>query len=471
MDELPVLLVEDDQSLAMMARTFLEERYNASVTVAGTCSRARQLIKTNAFDLIILDYRLPDGSGLELLQEMVSVGDHPTVTLMTGQGDERTAVAAFRLGADGYVIKGADMVAMLSEVVDKAAVMAALRRNSMKLEQVEESLRATELMYRSVVETSPSGITVTGLDGKILMCSPSTLRLHGYEKEEEIIGRSAFDLIAPGDRERAAKNLVKTLGEEAIHNVEYTLLRRDGSSFFGLLSSAVVKDSEGNPETFIAVTQNISERKEAEKEVQQLTRLLIKEHEGARLRLAADLHDEICQSLNVLKVNLSRIQKDLHGSDIIEEMKSMLDSALDAARGICYELRPPELDYLGLETALRNYVSGFSEKTGTITDLKCIGMPDIPEEIGIGLFRVVQEALTNVQKHAEASKVNVSLTTEGGSLSLIIMDDGQGFDTAERKGQSFGLLEMRERIAMLGGKLQVDSTIGEGTMIRVSIPI
>jgi PAS domain S-box-containing protein/putative nucleotidyltransferase with HDIG domain len=140
----------------------------------------------------------------------------------------------------------------------------ALQQRETERNRAEEALRVSEEMYRTVVETSPSGVTVADLDGNITYASPRTLELHGFAHPDELVGRSALDLILPEDRERAMLNLRKTLEEGIVRNVEYTLLRKDGTSFAGELSAAVTRDASGNPQGFVAITRDISARKEAE---------------------------------------------------------------------------------------------------------------------------------------------------------------------------------------------------------------
>ncbi|MGB3341369.1 MAG: PAS domain S-box protein [bacterium] len=131
--------------------------------------------------------------------------------------------------------------------------------------QVEEALLESEETYKTLVKTSPDAVTLTDLEGKITELSQRTLELHGFNNAEELIGRNALEIIAPEDRERAIRNLQKTLTEDFIRNIEYTLLRKDGSRFIGELSASLIKNAYGKPKAFIATTRDITERKQAEK--------------------------------------------------------------------------------------------------------------------------------------------------------------------------------------------------------------
>lgn len=131
--------------------------------------------------------------------------------------------------------------------------------------QVEEALLESEEVYKTLLKTSPDAVTLTDLEGKITDLSQRTLELHGFDNAEELIGRNALDIIAPEDRERAITNLQKTLTEDSIRNVEYTLLKKDGSRFIGELSASLIRNTQGKPKAFIATTRDITERKQAEK--------------------------------------------------------------------------------------------------------------------------------------------------------------------------------------------------------------
>lgn len=150
----------------------------------------------------------------------------------------------------------------------KIRVLGILRDIS-KRTHAEEALRESEERYKTLVQTSPDAVTVTDLMGNITYVSPRTIELHGFNNAEELLGSSAFDLIAPEDHERARPNLEKTLKNGIIREVEYTLLRRDGTRFVGELNCAVIKDAEGNPKMFIATTRDITEREKAKKVIKE----------------------------------------------------------------------------------------------------------------------------------------------------------------------------------------------------------
>jgi PAS domain S-box-containing protein/putative nucleotidyltransferase with HDIG domain len=183
-------------------------------------------------------------------------------------------VAAGDLSARTGLPHGDTEHEQLARAFDRMA--AKLQQREAERDQAEEALRHSEEMYRTVTEASPSGVTVTDLGAKITYASPRTLELHGFDHLRELVGRSALDLIHPEERERAKLNLQKTLEEGIVRNVEYILLRRDGSCFTGELSATLIRDASGKPQGYVAITRDITERKQAQSELERSVRKLQK---------------------------------------------------------------------------------------------------------------------------------------------------------------------------------------------------
>ena len=212
---------------------------------------------------------------------------------------------------------------------------------------------------------------------------------------------------------------------------------------------------------------------------QRLARQLLQAQELERRRLARELHDEIGQALTAVKLNLEALESQLKGkhSKALAESLIIVDTALQQVRGLSLDLRPAILDDLGLAAALRWYVDRQAQRGG-------ISMEFINESPGsrssvlleTTCFRVAQEALTNVLRHAKAKTVSVRIRQEPDALNLSIEDDGIGFDTEKARqkavgGGSLGLLNMQERVVLAGGRLDVISTPGRGTAVRVCLPL
>ena len=215
---------------------------------------------------------------------------------------------------------------------------------------------------------------------------------------------------------------------------------------------------------------------EARSKLESLSRQLVTAQETERKSLSRELHDEIGQSLTALKLELARCEKLVRQDsgpmlDRLKVTRELADQTLRATRGISLGLRPPMLDDLGLAAALNWYTSDYSRRTGVSVDLQVEGdIAGLPESHRTCIYRMVQEALTNCAKHAGARNVEIRLDNTGEVLSLMLRDDGKGFDPERKVGAGLGLLSMRERSAELGGDFEVVSTPGSGCTIWARIP-
>ena len=218
-------------------------------------------------------------------------------------------------------------------------------------------------------------------------------------------------------------------------------------------------------------------------EMQQLTRRIIGVQEEERLRLARELHDEAAQALTSLLVRLRLLERahtPEEAQQRVHELRELTASALDDVRRVALDLRPTILDDLGLGAALEWRIDEFNKDGATRGAISVHGMEKrLPRETELALYRVGQEALSNVGRHARASTVHLSLVRNGSGVMLEVQDDGAGFDvrdvhasaTLPDAGRGMGLLGMRERIATLGGELTIESTPGRGTLIRARVPL
>ena len=228
------------------------------------------------------------------------------------------------------------------------------------------------------------------------------------------------------------------------------------------------------------VEERTSELVQATQRARVLAQRLYEVQEAERRQLAQDLHDEIGQALTALRLNLQQVEQESAGSVAgveLQESIDISDQLLARVRSLALDLRPSLLDDLGLVPALRWYATRQAERMGWALHLDLPdGLPDLPGPRTIACFRVVQESLTNVARHAMAKMVSVSLTVQGNLIRVAVHDDGCGFDTeamrvSAQQGRSMGLLGMEERISLVGGTLSVESAAGEGTTVFFSIPV
>lgn len=221
-----------------------------------------------------------------------------------------------------------------------------------------------------------------------------------------------------------------------------------------------------------AVSRHVEDRT---RELSALSNHLQALSEREKSELARKLHDELGGLLTAAKMDLSWLQSRLEGAPIQErlaQLGSVLDEAMDLKRRVVEELRPSLLDHFGLPTALRTYVESTCAKAGLASQIviehTCESMP---KDTTIALFRVVQEGLSNIIRHAQAKTVKLELSGDDSHCSVTLSDDGRGFDALSSQFRwSHGLMGMRQRAEALGGRLDIESRVGGGTRVRVEIP-
>ncbi|WP_319244839.1 response regulator [uncultured Propionivibrio sp.] len=225
------------------------------------------------------------------------------------------------------------------------------------------------------------------------------------------------------------------------------------------------------------VVQRTRELEASEAHLRRLSEFLLRVREEDRRRFARELHDELGQSLTALRIDFNALTASLSTrnpmiAERLATIDTMLNTTVDSVRRICEDLRPGMLDDLGLEAALASYARRFSRQFGVICDLS-LSREDfgLDEPMSTAIFRIVQESLTNIARHAEASHAMVALEERDGDLFLTIADDGRGLppEPVEAR-QSFGIVGIRERVSMLRGTVTIDSEPGRGTHIEVCIP-
>jgi len=253
-------------------------------------------------------------------------------------------------------------------------------------------------------------------------------------------------------------------------------LFHEGSGKWLLLSTDPIQDASGNVIGAVHVGRDITEAKRAEAALHDLSRRLIRAHEEERARLARELHDDVTQRLARLAIDAGRVARGADEVSPAETMRSVRDGLVRLSEDIhalAYRLHPSVLEDLGLAEALKAECERFSRQESVSTDVTLRELPTVvPPETALCLFRVAQEALRNVARHAQARRVEVSVRALDGGLQLAVFDDGIGFDPAlQRDRPSLGLASMRERVLLLDGELDIDSAPGQGATIVAWVPL
>jgi PAS domain S-box-containing protein len=350
--------------------------------------------------------------------------------------------------------------------------------------RIEEFLRLREERFRSVAQTASDAIITVNSDGEIVFWNQAAERIFGYSADD-VMGHSLSFLMPERfrkDHRKAVKEAVCTGRSNLIgRTVEMVGLGRSGEEFPVELSLATWKTEEGK--FFTGIVRDITGRKRAEQEIRHLSRQLIKVSEEEKKRIARDLHDEFGQDLTALHFGVEALQSSFPESlksqkQSCEELVGLVEKLGDNIRKIASELRPGMLDHLGLVPTLKWFIDDFGKRVGGLEiGFQAVGIKGRPDpEIEIILYRVLQEALNNIAKHAKASRVDVVLTYSHPELIFTIKDNGVGLETMDpgesldRESKGIGLLGMRERVGSVGGTCDIVSNKGKGTMIRAKLP-
>lgn len=356
-----------------------------------------------------------------------------------------------------------------------------------RLAKMASRLAQSAREYEDLYQNAPCGYHSLDKDGVFQRINKTELQWLGYSRSE-VIGKMKFsDLLPPervADFHNDFQHLVQT-GE--LRDQELTLRCKDGSLLPVLINATIIRNEAGQFLISRSTAFDMTERKKIEKEREQytqrlnlLSRRLVDMQEAERRRLSASLHDRTSPNLAAIGLNLSIL--DRPGApplppELVErlaDIRALLDDTTASIREISADLRPPLLDYAGLRPTLESYLHQFAKRTGIVTRFDC---PDFttrpPPDQEALLFRIAQEALTNIAKHAEASSVDVVLENDDGRIRLTIRDNGAGFDpdTLGSNGAPVGLgmLNMREMTEFAGGRFTIVSSPAHGTEIRVEI--
>jgi PAS domain S-box-containing protein len=344
------------------------------------------------------------------------------------------------------------------------------------------ALRASEERYRMLATNIPEVAWLVDRMGRTIFVSPNIAAVTGYTADEVHAAGAAHWLarVHPDDRPLVEQQIEALFRDGARFDVEYRTRRKDGR-WIWVHDRAVTTYEEQGVAYAYGLDSEISERKQAEEIRALLLNQVVTVQEEERSRIARELHDETAQSLASLLIGLGALQEAktvkaarTHARDL----QQVATRALAEVRRLAWGLRPSVLDDLGLATALARYAADFGRTRGIAVRVETVGLDDsrLAPTVETALYRIMQEALSNVARHAAATTVSVWLRRRQGAVALIVDDDGCGFDSEEPPGpataaRGLGIHTMRERAAVLKGTFAIDAAPGRGTRVEVEIPL
>jgi len=333
--------------------------------------------------------------------------------------------------------------------------------------------------FRDLFHNAHDAIWVQDFEGKILAANQATAEYTGYIMDE-IVGAHVTKFIAPEGLETAREIRRKLLcGDHVGQPYEQKVTRKDGSLATIMLTTSLIMDEDGTP-LFQHISRDVTRERRLSENLHLYARQITRAEEEERKRIARELHDDSIQALIILSRRVDDLAsaqpKRAKIAEELDEIRMEIDSILARIRLFTQDLRPPTLDYLGLVPALRELISQIREQTGIQIDFLVNNeqQQHFTPEDELLIYRVIQEALRNVWRHAFARKVIVSLHFDGKDAVVDVQDDGSGFEIGEElrfvQAGKIGLAGMQERADLLGGNLSIQSCPGKGTKVTLKIP-
>jgi PAS domain S-box-containing protein len=396
----------------------------------------------------------------------------------TDETGEPFSVEYRQFTRDGRIIWISDEAVLVKDEEGRPLYWQGVMHDITDQKRTEDALRQSEELYRSVVEQAAENIFLVDVGTKrILEANAALHRSLGYSTEE-LRQLTLYDIVAH-DRESVDCN-VRRVVEEVHHFIgERHYRRKDGSLIDVEVSAGVI--SYGGGRALCVVAHDVTERKKAEKELRELVGRTMTAQEEERRRVAYDIHDGFTQMAAAAYRHLTtfmvhRLPETAQDQQELEDAVALVQRTVSEARRIIANLRPTTLDDFGLATAIRMQVEELRSEGFDASYEETLGEERLPAMLETALFRVVQEALTNVRKHAQTDRIRVVLGRHDGFVRLEVRDWGRGFELAEvgeggGPGERVGLSSMRERVALLGGSLKIRSEPEVGTEVVAEVPL
>jgi PAS domain S-box-containing protein len=494
----------DDYDANRYARSSVLKRAGFHVIEAATGREALRLIDEQKPQLVVLDVNLPDISGLEVCQRIKAGSATSAVMVLQMSAsliDPKDRAHALESGADSFLIEPVDPEELIATV-----------RALLRLSSAEEGLRESETLWRTLFEVANDVMLLLDDSYTVVAANENAIEMYGYPRQE-LIGMSHLMLRSPLERNNLPEQFQRARENER-NLIETEHLNRDKQIIPVEVSVRHLSTTDGP--RFLLVVRDLTERHEMEFELgkrvdertaqlmdlnvrlrseierredseialrgayEQLRRVAARleaVREEERVGIARELHDELGQSMTALKLDLRWLENTLAPDQAvsarIEEMRETIDASINTIRRISSDLRPNMLDELGLVPAIEWKAQDFAQRTGIecYVDLMTDDPPVTPER-ATAIFRILQEALTNVIRHAHATRVDVMLHPENNRLTLKVHDNGSGMDENTLTNvKSLGILGMQERAVVVGGELDLKSEANNGTTLTLRIPL
>lgn len=338
--------------------------------------------------------------------------------------------------------------------------------------KAEASLRESEKRFRVMAEITPTLVWMCDPKGRITYLNERRLAFTGPNPDAGY-GETWIDYVHPDDRRNVRDVLSEGLKDRAPFSNEYRLRRTDGVFRWMFDVASPRLNGDGSFAGFIGSAIDVTEQKLAQQALEKVSGQLIEAQEEERSRIARELHDDICQRLALLSMEIDQANRSQRGSSAnLEEVRRHCSEIADDVQSLSHKLHSSKLNYLGVVAAIRGFCGEFSKQHEVSVEFTDSNTPrNLSKEVALCLFRVAQEALHNAVKYSGANEFSVEIKGVGNEIQLTVRDKGSGFDVeAAKKNRGLGLVSMQERVHLVHGRFSIESQIGIGTTVLVVVP-
>lgn len=503
-----ILLIEDNPGDARLIQRMLDDAKGMTCELEWreSLDGVGERLRNEDIDLVLLDLGLPGTSGLDTLKRLQQQAARiPALVVLSGLSDEVIALQAVQSGAQDYLVKGQVdshlLVRAIRYAIERSQARDALRRAHDEMEQrvvertaelqrtvkalheeiqerrqAEEMLRRSEQEFRTLAENSPDMVIRYDRLCRRFYVNPAYEREIGSGPDDAPNGETValWQRDLPTEEYKTA--LQKVIASGMPTEIQLSGKSLNGQNVYHAFHIVPERNPDGQIVGALAIGRNITAFKESQQLLRQLAARNEAVREEERKHLTREIHDELGQYLSALRLGVSVIglqfgEENPALQEKIQNIVKLVDAMIKVVRNVVSALRPAALD-MGIASALEWLVNEFKARTGLPCQLHvCEGDLPLDEKRATQVFRIVQESLTNIGRHADATQVDVKITRNETHYFLEVRDNGSGFDPAIRKNKSFGLVGIRERALMLGGDIDIVSAPGSGTAVKVSFPI
>jgi PAS domain S-box-containing protein len=339
---------------------------------------------------------------------------------------------------------------------------------------ITERKLAEEARFRlaAIVESSDDAIVSKNLDGTIISWNAGAQKIYGYT-EAEALGKPISILVPPELADEKEEILARLRAGQRIEHYETVRVHKTGKRINVSLSSFPIKDSSGMVQSLSGIARDITQQKKAEQALAEMTRKLVAAQEQERTRIGRELHDDITQRLAMLSVELERLQQSpAELQSHVQELRKELRQISDDVQAMSHDLHSSKLEYLGAVPGMKSWCKEIADRCQIEVAFRSDFSGYLPLDVGLPLFRVLQEVVNNSIKHSGAKQIKVELSEDSGEIHLILSDSGKGFDVETAlRGKGLGLTSMKERVRLVNGTIAIESTPKGGTNIHVRVPL